>query len=83
MKTPEQTAVEWLEQQFIALQNYGINEFGLFEQAKEIEKEQIMDAHLAGQNSAEEIDGENELLYFKNTFHESYVNAYSKIFKKK
>jgi hypothetical protein len=36
----KQTAVEWLEQEFIALQNYGINEFGLFEKAKEMEKQQ-------------------------------------------
>ena len=37
----KQTAVEWLEQEFIALQNYGINEFGLFEIAKKMEKEQL------------------------------------------
>jgi hypothetical protein len=36
----KQTAVEWLEQEFIALQNYGVNEFGLFEKAKEMEKQQ-------------------------------------------
>ncbi len=41
----KQTAVEWLEQEFIALQNYGINELGLFSKAKEMEKEQIIDAH--------------------------------------
>jgi hypothetical protein len=37
-----QTAVEWLEQEFIALQNYGINEFGLFEKAKEMEKQEMI-----------------------------------------
>ena len=31
-------------------------------------EEQIQNAHLAGQNSSEEIDGENELEYYKNTF---------------
>jgi len=36
----KQTAVDWLEQEFIALQNYGVNELGLFDQAKEMEKEQ-------------------------------------------
>ena len=41
----KQTVVEWLEQEFIALQNYGINELGLFSKAKEMEKEQIIDAH--------------------------------------
>ena len=40
----KQTAVEWLEQEFIALQNYGVNEFGLFAKAKEMEKQQIIDA---------------------------------------
>jgi hypothetical protein len=35
-----QTAVEWLEQEFIALQNYGINELGLFSKAKAMEIEQ-------------------------------------------
>jgi hypothetical protein len=34
----QMTAVEWLEQEFIALQNYGVNELGLFEKAKEMEK---------------------------------------------
>ena len=39
-----QTAVEWLEEEFIALQNYGINELGLFSKAKAMEKEQIKNA---------------------------------------
>jgi hypothetical protein len=38
----KQTAVEWLEQEFITLQNYGVNEIGLFENAKEMEKEQMV-----------------------------------------
>jgi hypothetical protein len=41
----KQTAVRWLEQEFIALQNYNVNEFGLFAKAKEMEKEQIKDAY--------------------------------------
>lgn len=40
MENKKQSAVEWLEQEFIALQNYGINELGLFSKAKEMEKEQ-------------------------------------------
>jgi hypothetical protein len=36
----KQTAIEWLEQEFIALQNYGVNELGLFAKAKEMEKQQ-------------------------------------------
>jgi FtsZ-binding cell division protein ZapB len=61
MKTPEQTAVEWLIKQLtpsISLQQKHIDE--LKEEAKEMEREQIA-----------------------NAFYESYVNAYSKIFKKK
>jgi hypothetical protein len=44
----KQTAVEWLEKEFIALQNYSVNEFGLFAKAKEMEKEQIIDAYKDG-----------------------------------
>jgi len=44
----KQTAVKWLEQEFIALQNYGVNELGLFEQALEMEKNQIEKAFCKG-----------------------------------
>ena len=44
----KQTAVEWLEQEFIALQNYGVNELGLFLKAKEMEKQQIIEAIIMG-----------------------------------
>ena len=30
----KETAVEWLEHELIALQNYGVNELGLIEKAK-------------------------------------------------
>ena len=40
----QMTAVEWLEQEFIALQNYGVNELGLFIKAKTMEKQQNIDA---------------------------------------
>lgn len=36
--------------------------------ALEMEKQQIIDAHLAGQNSAEEVDGETEIQYYNETF---------------
>ena len=39
----KQTAVGWLEQEFIVLQNYSVNELGLFVKAKEMEKQQTMD----------------------------------------
>jgi hypothetical protein len=44
----KQTAVRWLEQEFIALQNYGVNELGLFAKAKEMEKEQHENTWYAG-----------------------------------
>jgi hypothetical protein len=44
MENKSMTAIEWLEQEFIALQNYGVNELGLFAKAKEMEKQQIIDA---------------------------------------
>lgn len=39
----KQTSVEWLEQEFIALQNYSVNELGLFAKAKEMEKQRAQE----------------------------------------
>lgn len=33
-----------------------------------LERQQIIEAHLAGQNSAEEIEGETEVQYFTETY---------------
>ena len=63
----KQTAVEWLEQEFIALQNYGVNELGLFAKAKEMEKQQIIDAC----NQIEVIGLDHELpgkKYYNKTY---------------
>ena len=49
MSNNKQTAVQWLEQEFIALQNYSVNELGLIEKAKEMEKKQIEDAYNKGE----------------------------------
>jgi len=57
------TAVEWLEQEFIALQKYGVNEFGLFEKAKEMEKEQLIKSIDYCRDKY--IDSEN---YYNETF---------------
>ena len=47
MESKKQTAVEWLEQEFVKLEStigvYGVM-YELLEQAKEMEKEQIMNA---------------------------------------
>jgi hypothetical protein len=61
----KQTAVEWLEQEFIALQNYGVNELGLFAKAKEMEKQQIMNAYYEGKEYAFQ---EYEEQYYNETF---------------
>ncbi len=63
----KQTAVKWLEEEFIALQNYGVNEIGLFNKAKEMEKQQIIDAC----NQIEVIGLDHELAgekYYNKTF---------------
>jgi hypothetical protein len=39
-----------------------------FHKFMELEKQQIIDAHLAGQNSAEEVDGETEIEYYNETY---------------
>ena len=51
----KQTSVEWLEQEFIALQNYSVNELGLFAKAKEMEKQQIIDAYNQGSDDLENL----------------------------
>ena len=58
------TAVEWLAQQMMHPQIFN----PYIEQALEMEKQQIIDAHLAGQNSAEEVDGETEIEYYNETY---------------
>jgi len=39
-----------------------------FNKFLEMEKEQIQNAHLAGQNSAEEVIGETEIEYYNQTY---------------
>jgi hypothetical protein len=56
MESKKQTAIEWLEQEFIALQNYGVNELGLFAKAKEMEKQQINKACYDGYYQEELYD---------------------------
>ncbi len=36
--------------------------------ALQIEREQIQNAHLAGQNSADEVNGETEIQYYEQTY---------------
>lgn len=37
----------------------------------ELEKEQIQNAHLAGQNSGDDVEGETEIDYYKNVHGQS------------
>jgi hypothetical protein len=65
MENKSMTAVEWLEQEFIALQNYGVNELGLFAKAKEMEKQQIENAFENGMDAANIYNLEQ---YYNETF---------------
>jgi len=60
----EQTAVEWLEKEFNKLEAtvgvYGIM-YSLIDQAKEMEKEQIMEAYNNGEDRSAE-------LYYNETY---------------
>jgi hypothetical protein len=60
----KQTAVEWLEQEFNALQNYGVNELGLFAKAKQMEEQQRSEDLQLGYDACE--------------FHNDYENLQTK-----
>ncbi len=64
----KQTAVEWLEEEFIALQNYGVNELGLFAKAKEMEKEQIIDAYWSSYKEGQYSGDKTADEYYNETF---------------
>ena len=66
----KQTAVEWLEKQFVKLEStigvHGVM-YEIIEQAKEMEKEQIIQAYY--QNGWNDNDNEhNAEQYYKETF---------------
>jgi hypothetical protein len=65
---PKQTAVEWLEQEFIKLEStigvYGIM-YKLIDQAKAMEKEQIVDAVDGFPLDKRHLDGEQ---YYNKTY---------------
>ena len=63
----KQTAVEWLEMQIVKLEkDYAIPHkiYKLCEQAKEMEKQQIIDAYRSGKIN----QLENSELYYNDTF---------------
>lgn len=64
----KQTAVGWLEQEFIVLQNYSVNELGLFVKAKEMEKEQIKDAYWSSYKEGQYSGDKTADEYYNETF---------------
>lgn len=70
MANKQQTAVEWLFSQLPDHLRLSRNGFDMKQQAIQMEREQIINAHLAGQNSAEDdgVDYENEIQYYDKTY---------------
>jgi hypothetical protein len=65
----KQTAVEWLEAEVIALENYSLKELRLlFNQAKAMEKEQIVDAFDTGLEEWTPIEYSDGQHYYNHNF---------------
>jgi hypothetical protein len=59
------TAVEWLEEQLFELKYPTINQIEILNQAKEIEKQQIIDAWIAEDNPLQRLKAEQ---YYNETY---------------
>jgi hypothetical protein len=65
----KKTAVEWLVEQFNTTINYTMEEYQLkIKKAKEMEKEQIMDAHYIGYIDCRSRNMRTEEQYYNETF---------------
>ena len=65
----KQTAVEWLVEQFDTTINYTLEEYQLkIQQAKAMEKEQIIRAHSSGWNSGVSNKIISSYEYYRNIF---------------
>jgi len=65
----KQTAVEWLEAEVIALESYSLKELRLlFNQAKAMEKEQIVDAFDSGAEEWTPIEYSDGQHYYNHNF---------------
>ena len=67
----QQTAVEWLEQEFEKRLPLGVGDvlIDLIKQAKELEKQQIIDAHLTGLIHPLEMEATKQAeQYYNETF---------------
>ena len=68
MKTSMQELWEYIDAN---IHEEGFNLYAAKEISLEKEKEQIIDAHLAGQNANEEINGETEIEYYNKTYNQN------------
>jgi len=64
----KQTAVEWLEEQTRNPEWHSLKRQDIFEQAKEMEKQQIIDAYQQGFNNAYFSNPLNPEQYYNETF---------------
>jgi hypothetical protein len=73
METKNQTAVEWLQKQlsnkiYTSIEDYNTQSKLAFDQAKAIEKQQIIDAYFAGYNYEGGRTEEKAEQYYTETF---------------
>jgi hypothetical protein len=61
----KQTAVEWLAEQLFELKYPTLNQIEIIQQAKEMEKQQIIDAWIAEDNPLQRLKAEQ---YYNETF---------------
>jgi len=72
----KQTAVEWLEAEVIALENYSLKQLRLlFNQAKAMEKEQIKNAYILPLSSEYWFKDED---FFQTEAEQYYTSTYEK-----
>lgn len=73
----KQTAVEWLLQQMNTLEWMSITRFDIIKQAKQMEKEQIIDARVSGfASSAEGWNGEYPSMKWSEMVRETKCEEY-------
>ncbi len=70
----KQTAVEWLQNELFTEEYMRNNLFEIFEQAKEMEKQQIIDAH--GLIAKLQEDGSHKLISGETYYDETYKTDY-------
>lgn len=70
MSNKQQKAVEWLINEMQKTYVFNQDDFNMFKQAKELEKQQIIDAWVDGINSLSEIDEKKLAEQFYNETYE-------------